>query len=116
MAIAFYFLVWEELQQAETGLRAAVKAHLNRLATMQPGQASGLRLEKIGKGITELKVSWNKQEFRLLFFWGPNRTAYVVVFFKKKTAKIPPAQIDLAVKRMREVQLDQTATISSSLH
>jgi phage-related protein len=113
MAVAFHYLVWEELSQAEPGLRAACKARLHRLGL---GQTGGLRLEKVHKNITELKVSWNKQEFRLLFFWGANRTAFMVVFLQKKTPKTPTAQIDLAVKRMKEVQLDQTVAVSSALH
>jgi phage-related protein len=115
-AIAFYRVVWEELSAAQTGLRAACKTNLDRLAGSRPGVASGLRLEKVQGKITELKVSWNKQEFRLLLFYGPNSTAFVVNFFKKKTKKIPQAQIDLAVQRMKEIQLDQTTIINRGFH
>jgi len=115
-AIAFYRVVWEELSAAQTGLRAACKTNLDRLAGSRPGVASGLRLEKVQEKITELKVSWNKQEFRLLFFYEPNSTVYVVNFFQKKTRKIPQAQIDLAVQRMKEIQLDQTTIISRNFH
>jgi phage-related protein len=114
--IAFYHVVWKDLSAAENGLRAACKANLNRLAAAKPGIPSGLRLEKVHPKITELKVSWNRQEFRLLFFYGANHTAYVVCFFQKKTRKTPQSQIDLAVARMKEIQLDQAPIISSALH
>jgi phage-related protein len=114
--IAFYHVVWEGLNGAEDGLRGACKANLSRLAAARPGVASGLRLEKVYEKITELKVSWNKQEFRLLFFYGPGNIAYVVNFFQKKTRKIPQTQIDLAVRRMKEIQLEQTTIITRSLH
>jgi phage-related protein len=116
MVIAFYRLVWEELNATETGLRAACKANLARLAAAMPGTPSGLRLEKVHPKITELKVSWNRQEFRLLFFNGPNHTAYIVCFFQKKTRKTPKSEIDRAVARMKEIQLDQAAIVSSALH
>jgi len=114
--IAFYRIVWEELNATESGLRGACKANLNRLAASRPGVPSGLRLEKVHEKITELKVSWNKQEFRLLFFYGPGSTAYIVNFFQKKTRKIPQAQIELAVKRMKEIQLEHATIITRSLH
>jgi phage-related protein len=115
-AIAFYRVVWEELSAAQTGLRAACKTNLDRLAGSRPGVASGLRLEKVQGKITELKVSWNKQEFRLLFFYGPKQHRVRCELFQKKTRKIPQAQIDLAVQRMKEIQLDQTTIINRGFH
>ena len=113
--VAFYRLVWEEVEASPTGLRAACKAFLARLANAQPGAPTGLRLEKLGSSITELKVSWNRQEFRLLFF-REHGIVHVVNFFQKKTRKCPPSEIALAVRRMKEIQLDRTKIVSSSLH
>jgi phage-related protein len=115
-AIAFYHTVWGELNAAESELRAACKANLARLAVFQPGTPTGLRLEKVHDKIIELKVSWNRQEYRLLFFYGPNQTAYIVNFFQKRTRKTPPREINLALVRMREIQLEQSVVISRSLH
>src|SRR5262249_16310437 len=109
--IAFYRAVWSELEGSDEGLRGACKARLRRLALAQPGVQSGLRLEKVHPAITELKVSWNKQEFRLLFF-RQQSMVYVVNFFQKKTKKCPPAEIDLAVKRMKEIQLAIAPVVS----
>lgn len=115
-AIAFYHTVWGELNAAESGLRAACKANLARLAVFHPGMPTGLRLEKLQDKIIELKVSWNRQEFRLLFFYGSNKTAYIVNFFQKRTRKTPQREINLALARMREIELERTGTISRSLH
>jgi phage-related protein len=114
--IAFHHLVWQELHTVESGLRGACKANLDRLAATQWGVPSGLRLEKVHAKITELKVSWNKQDFRLLFFHGANKVIFIVVFFQKKTRKTPKHQINLAVSRMQEILLEQATTVSHSLH
>ena len=114
--IAFYHTVWGDLNAAESALRAACKANLARLAVFQPGMPTGLRLEKVHEKIIDLKVSWNKQEFRLLFFYGSNKTVYIVNFFQKKTRKTPQREINLALARMREIQFEQSVVISRSLH
>jgi phage-related protein len=113
--LAFYWSVWDELQATEDGLRGRCKAFLHRLANMRPGEASGLRLEKVNDRITELKISWNKQEFRLLLFNGPNNTAYIVHFFQKKTKKTPPREIDLALSRRQEVLLECATIVTRTL-
>jgi phage-related protein len=113
--IAFYFRVWEDVDGSPSGLRGACKANLLRLATAQPGAPTGLRLEKVHPEITELKISWSKQEFRLLFY-REGGMIFVVNFFQKKTRKCPPSEINLAVRRMKEIQFDRTKIISPSLH
>jgi phage-related protein len=113
--IAFYNLVWEELEASPSGLRGSCKAALRRLAEAQPGAPTGLRLEKLQSAITELKVSWNRQEFRLLFF-REQSVVYVVNFFQKKTRKCPPSEIARAVGRMTEIQVDQAKVLTRSLH
>jgi phage-related protein len=105
MELNFYPQVWGDLQAAEPKLRATCKVHLLRLRDRQFG---GIRVEKIANsGLWELKVSWNKQEFRFLFFYGANRAINFVNFFQKKTRKTPTEEIALAIARMKEMQLDQ---------
>jgi phage-related protein len=106
MVLTWHRQPLEELESAETSLRARCKAHLIRLAEIQPGKASGLRLEKVAKGISELKVSWNKQEYRFLFS-SIKGEIFILVFFNKKTRKTPTSIIDLAESRMREIELDR---------
>jgi phage-related protein len=113
--LAWYHSVRKEVEAAETNLRAKCKAHLDRLLRMQPGMPHGLRLEKVHTLITELKVSWNKQEFRFLFF-SQSHTIFIVHFFQKKTGKTPSRDIDLALNRMREIQLERVPITRGSLH
>jgi phage-related protein len=114
--VGFHRLAWEDLSKVEGGLRGACKANLARLAEMRPGVASGLRLEKVHVEITELKVSWNKQEFRLLFFHLPVRLVCVVSLFQKKTRKTPDSEIKLALKRKKEIELERTIPVSVAVH
>ena len=113
--VAFHFRVWESVNGSPSGLRGACKANLLRLATAQPGAPTGLRLEKVHPEITELKISWNRQDFRLLFY-REGGMVFVVNFFQKKTKKCPPSKIALAVKRMKEIQFDRSKSVSPSLH
>lgn len=113
--LAWYPSVGTEVEGLCTALRARCKAHLDRLRDLQPGVASGLRLEKVHKHITELKVSWNNQEFRFLFF-GQLGVTYIVNFFPKKSRKTPPAEIELALRRRREIQLGTAQPITIQLH
>jgi Phage derived protein Gp49-like (DUF891) len=46
-------------------------------------------------------------EFRFLFFHEANQAINFANFFQKKTRKIPPEEIAVAVARMKEMQLDQ---------
>jgi phage-related protein len=114
--IAFYRSVYAELEAAADGLRGSCKAHLDRLRGARPGQPSGLRIEKVHERMLELKVSWNRQEWRFLFFHGANHTAFVVHFFQKKTRKTPPREIELALRRRQEIELDRATVVNRTLH
>jgi phage-related protein len=113
--LGWHYLVWKEVEGQDAKLRARCKAHLDRLLRMQPGVPSGLRLEKVHSRITELKISWNRQEYRFLFFQELD-VIYIVNYFQKKTRAIPASEIDLAVARMREIQLERSTAVGHSLH
>lgn len=107
MDVNFYPSVWTELQATEVKLRAACKVHLTRLKNREFG---AIRVEKVTDGLWELKVSWKKQEFRFLFFYG-RQAVNIVRLFQKKTTKTPQSEITLATDRMKEMQLDQAIGI-----
>jgi phage-related protein len=113
--LGWHYLVWEELERTDTVLRARCKAHLDRLEKLQPGTSHGLKLEKVHTNITELKIKWNKQECRFLFFLQ-NQVLYIVNFFQKKTRTTPVREIDIAVVRMRDIQLGRATIIYRTLH
>ncbi|AMJ61303.1 type II toxin-antitoxin system RelE/ParE family toxin [Bosea sp. PAMC 26642] len=77
------------------------------LRMVQIGFPIGLPLcDNLGAGLWEVRSSLpSKREARLIFFHASAYKALVVVHgFIKKTQKTPPADIDLARKRMREFQ------------
>lgn len=103
-----------ELDETNRDLRAKLKVHLNRLGKSKPGVASGLDIETVDRahGIIELKVKWNKQEFRLLFYRkGPD--IFVVNYFQKKTRKTPQNEIELAIARKREIEFGYAPALGS---
>jgi phage-related protein len=104
--------VWAQVQGGPAGLRGACAAMLDRLRL----GAANIRVEKVRSSILELKVSWGRQEFRFLFFYAPGRKIYLVNFFQKKTRKTPPSEIDLAIVRMREIELGNATPASVALN
>lgn len=113
MDLNFHPIVWNQIEGVDRKLRAACKVHLIRLRDRKFG---AIRVEKLtDSGIWELNVSWNKQEFRFLFFYGRQAVNFAN-FFQKKTRKTPSSEIDLAVARMREMQLDQEIGIRRVPH
>jgi phage-related protein len=112
MDLNFYPSVWTELQAADTELRATCKAHLIRL---REREFRAIRLEKVTDSLWELKISWAKQEFRFLFFYG-SQAANLVHFFQKKTRKTPPNELSLATQRMKEMKLDQAIGVHGIPH
>lgn len=112
MELNFYPKVWTDLQAADVKLRSACKVHLIRLRDRQFGS---LRVEKVAEALWELKVSWNKQELRFLYFHGQQAINFVN-FFPKKTRKTPAGEIALAISRMKEMQLDQAIGVHGLPH
>ena len=74
---------------------------------LQERKFGSIRVEKVTDTIWELKVTWNKQEFRFLFFYGAGGAINFVNFFQKKARKTPLNEVSLANTRMKELQLDQ---------
>ena len=74
---------------------------------LQERKFDGIRLFKVTDTIWELKVTWNKQEFGFLFFYGAGGAINFVNFFQKKARKTPLNEVSLANTRMKELQLDQ---------
>ena len=73
-------------------------------ATVQVGWPVGMPLcRSLGAGLWEVRSNLaNNRIARLLVFFADNRIG-VVHGFIKKTQKTPPADLDLAEKRMKEM-------------
>jgi phage-related protein len=74
------------------------------LATVQVGWPVGMPLcRSLGAGLWELRSKLsNGRIARLLFFIAGDRIGVVHAFIKK-TQKTPPAELDLAAKRIKEM-------------
>ncbi len=113
--VLFHKAARQDFEGSEDGLRGAGKALLDRLARKGQG-AGGLRIEKVRSGIFELKLSWNQREFRFLFFYGASRKIYIAHFLEKKSRKLSPHDIDLALVRKREIELECTSFVGNRPH
>ena len=106
--LGFYHTVLEDLERTHVDLRGRCKAFLYRLSISQLGVDSGLDIQMVDKdhGILELKIKWNKQEFRILFYRHGGEI-YVVNYFQKKKRKTPPNEIKIAISRRKDIELDR---------
>lgn len=63
-------------------------------------------IKHIEGDLWELRPEFGGQEFRLFYFIVFGDTILFLHAFKKKTQKTPPAEIEIARKRMEEVRPD----------
>ena len=111
-----YRTVWTDFaDSAPKALKGKCSAHLRRLQ-LAGNVNAGLRSEHLRDGVLELKVSWNKQEYRFLYSFGTGRRIYVLRIFKKKTRKTPDSEINIALDRKMEVDLDDARTENVTIH
>lgn len=96
-------IVEEFLDEIPTGAESRAARLLRQLA-MEGGRMR-TNSAPLGDGLFELKVKFNKMEYRLLYFFH-DQAAHVVNCFIKKTRKTPQSELDLARKRMRLVKAD----------
>jgi phage-related protein len=86
------------------GCRPRIAEQSTDLATVQVGWPVGMPLcRSLGAGLWEVRSKLsNGRIARLLLFFAGDRIG-VVHGFIKKTQKTPPAELDLAAKRMKEM-------------
>jgi len=106
MPLGLHKAVATDLEQTDVSLRARCKAQLYKLGKSDIRLEPGLRIEKINNRLYELKVKWNKQEFRFLYaiLHGDK---IILHFFQKKSAKLKGREIDVATKRLTELDLNE---------
>lgn len=56
----------------------------------------------LGNGLYELRVR-GREELRVFYCFKKDRTAWLLHAFKKQTQKTPQKELDLALKRMKEL-------------
>jgi phage-related protein len=60
--------------------------------------------ETIGSGVREVRIRDADGAYRIIYVAKFADSVYVLHFFQKKTEKTSKSDIDLAVKRLRELQ------------
>jgi phage-related protein len=92
-----------------------MKACLERLRS-SGNQNAGLRSEHLRGGVIELKISWDKQEFRILYCFAPGQRIYVLHIFQKKTRAVPASEIELAIRRKQEIDFERAIPLTFARH
>lgn len=59
-------------------------------------------IKPIRNGLYELRIEYNGNIYRLFFIFDGNRIVVLFNGFQKKTQKTPPAEINKALKLMKE--------------
>src|SRR3990172_3697759 len=59
--------------------------------------------EPLGDGLFALRIKENRNQARLMYFFGVNRQVFFVNAFFKTTQKIPHGEIDLSKKRKTKI-------------
>lgn len=105
--LLFHPEVMREIEAFSPLLKAKTLNAFDKLET----QGNALRYphsRPIGNGLFELRAG-NKDISRTFFAFAINRKIYILRAFVKKTAKTPPAEIELALKRLQELT-DENST------
>jgi len=67
------------------------------------GNKLGLPHSKaLGSGLYELRIR-GREELRITYCFGKQRTIYLLHCFKKQKQQMPPKELDIALKRMKSL-------------
>ena len=61
------------------------------------------KMEGMGKGVFELRLKDSSGIYRVIYLIKKKDKIYLIHAFKKKTAKTPKKNIDLAIKRIKRL-------------
>lgn len=64
-------------------------------------------MPSVAPGVSELRLHSEDGQFRTFYFTASHEGILVIHAFVKKTRQTPPAEIELARRRLREMQNDQ---------
>jgi phage-related protein len=70
----------------------------------QPGMPLSRRMPSVAPGVSELRLRSEDGQFRVFYFTASAEGILVLHAFVKKTQQTPPSEIQLARKRLREMQ------------
>ena len=76
--------------------------HTVKLLTLY-GNKLGLPHSKaLGSGLYELRIR-GKEELRIIYCFGKQKTIYLLHGFKKQTQKVPLKELDIALRRKKSL-------------
>ena len=98
--------------KARDAIRAFPRELRDRLGKalflLQMGEKPGMPLSKpmpaVAPGVSELRLRSEDGQFRVFYFTATVRGILVLHAFSKKTQQTPPLEIQLARKRLKEMQ------------
>lgn len=97
--------VKEDTRALPTSIKAKFIAIINRMQIHGPNL--GLPFTKaMGKGLFEIRAKAQEGIARGMFCTSSGNTIVVLYVFLKKTQATPTKELDLAIKRMKEVKND----------
>jgi phage-related protein len=104
-AITFYKGVGEKiLQDWPIGIRAKFAWLTRLLQTHGPNDIGMPHIKALGQGLFEIRVHGKEGIGRAFFCLFNDRQIFVLHAFIKKTQKIPTKELDLALKRLKELK------------
>ncbi len=85
------------------------KVQLKMLTYMKLLSERGTKLrepysKKIANGLFELRIEYSSNQYRMFYFFWHKGTIAIVHAVDKKTQKLKQKDIDLAIKRKKELQ------------
>lgn len=96
--------VEEFLQDCSQEIRADF---FDAVSLLSAGQSLAMplsrNLSQIGFGLHELRLKDRQGQFRFFYFIKKGDAIYMLHAFKKKTQELPKSEIDLVLKRIREI-------------
>lgn len=69
----------------------------------QVSMPTGKNLSNIKKGLSEVRLKDSSGIYRVFYFIKKGDAIYMLHAFKKKTQKIPQKEIDIVLKRIKEI-------------
>jgi len=88
------------------GLSRSAKAKVSAALTMLAQEGNRLAFPKsraLGQGLHEIRVTHPEGPFRLIYCFEPSRRIVLLHAFVKRTQQTPPAELDLARARLRQL-------------
>ncbi|MFH1016645.1 MAG: type II toxin-antitoxin system RelE/ParE family toxin [Pseudomonadota bacterium] len=96
--------VEEFFQEQSVDLRSDFLDAVNLLTGGRPlGMPVNRNLSAIHHGLNELRLKDRTGHVRVLYFIKKAEAVYVLHAFRKRTQKLPQREIDVALRRIREV-------------